>query len=96
VNDREAVRQALAESQRIRETLERSGRRLTPLHWDALGLDEGGLPEHLPLGVNELGQGPENDSVAHHYECWCGDPNCPLTAALQLAWRAGWREASPE
>lgn len=61
------------------------------LNWEGMGLDEGGLPAHLPMGVNELGQGPEDDSVAHHYECWCFDPECPLTTALQLAWSAGKR-----
>ena len=52
--------------------------------WERLGVDDGGLPIHLPMGVNAEGQGPENDSAAHHYVCWCGE-GCPLTAALALA-----------
>lgn len=59
--------------------------------WDHLGQDEGMLPVHLPMGVTFDGQGPEDDSEAHHYECWCGDSECPLTLALGHAWRAGRR-----
>lgn len=68
-----------------------------PLHqrfrWERQGLDDGGLPAHLPMGVTEEGQGPEDDSVAHHYVCWCANPTCALTAALQLAWEAGLRQS---
>lgn len=62
-----------------------------PFVWDRLGVDDGGLPTHLPMGVNKDGQGPEDDAEAHHYECWCIDPDCPLTAALRQAWEAGRR-----
>lgn len=62
-----------------------------PGFWDRLGDDGGGLPAHLPMGVNERGQGPEDDSDAHHYQCWCGDVECPLTLALGHAWAAGRR-----
>jgi len=63
-----------------------------PGFWDQLGLDEDTLmPAHLPMGVNRVGQGPDNDSEAHHYVCWCGDPECPLTLALGHAWKAGRR-----
>lgn len=57
--------------------------------WSALGVDDGGLPAHLPMGVTADGDGPENDSDAHHYKCWCIDPQCPLTVALLLAHQAG-------
>jgi hypothetical protein len=63
--------------------------------WSKLGTDEGGLPVHLPMGMTATGQGPENDDVAHHYECWCQDPDCPLTSALLLAWKAGIRAGRP-
>jgi hypothetical protein len=72
--------------------LKRAGRP-GPVVWEDLGLGHDDLPTHLPMGVNEQGQGPEDDSVAHHYECWCSDPKCPLTAALQLAWEAGRRQS---
>jgi hypothetical protein len=58
--------------------------------WDRLGM-HGDLAEHLPIGVNEQGQGPVEPEPAHHYECWCSDPECPLTMALQHAWFAGRR-----
>lgn len=60
--------------------------------WDNLGIDGGGLPIHLPMGMTKDRNGPEDDSKAHHYECWCGEP-CPLTAALNAAWEAGRRGA---
>ena len=53
--------------------------------WDRLGLDDGLMPVHLPVGVNSAGRGPENDSDAHHYVCWCADAKCPLSQALALA-----------
>jgi hypothetical protein len=62
--------------------------------WDRLGQDEGFGPVHLPFGVNEQGQGPEDDSVAYAYVCWCSNPECPLTRALQLAWLSGKREGA--
>lgn len=57
--------------------------------WDRLGVDSGGMPKHLPMGVTQDGQGPEDDHRAHHYVCWCGDTECPLMLALGHAWRAG-------
>lgn len=59
--------------------------------WDELGVDDGGLPVHLPMGVNAQGEGPEDDAKAHHYMCWCGNRECPLTQALHLAWSSGTR-----
>lgn len=65
--------------------------------WDRLGQHpETFEPTHLPMGVNEHGQGPENDSEAHHYECWCIDPYCPLNQALKLAGDVGARTALRE
>jgi hypothetical protein len=60
-------------------------------HWEGLGVEEGGLPKHLPMGVNAEGQGPESDHDAHHWECWCPDKGCPLNAPLRQAWLAGRR-----
>lgn len=73
----------------------RAGRKLgaasggDPGFWDRLGTDETAMPVHLPMGVTRGGQGPTNDSEAHHWVCWCGDVECPLTLALGHAWRAG-------
>lgn len=58
--------------------------------WDRLGI-HGDLPAHLPIDVNEHGEGPCSPEPAHHYQCWCGDIDCPLTLALQHAWLAGRR-----
>ena len=58
-----------------------------PGFWDRLGLDETGMPLHLPMGVTADGQGPTNDSEAHHFVCWCSRPKCPLTEILALAHR---------
>lgn len=44
--------------------------------------DEGGLPIHFPMGVNAKGQGPVNDSDAHHWVCWCNDDRCMWNQAL--------------
>ncbi len=62
-----------------------------PGFWDRLGYDEGGLPTHLPMGVNERGQGPEDDAAAYTFVCWCGGTECPLTLALGHAWASGRR-----
>jgi hypothetical protein len=62
-----------------------------PFRWDACGVDEGGLPVHLPMGVDEHGRGPAGDSEAAFYVCWCMDSKCLLTGALKLAWMAGTR-----
>jgi hypothetical protein len=60
--------------------------------WDRLTVGEDGLPKHLPMGVDELGRGPVEPEPAHHYVCWCGDPECPLSLALQHAWASGRRK----
>lgn len=65
---------------------------MTDGFWDQLGVDEGGLPTHLPMGVTKDGEGPEDDALAHHYVCWCGDTQCPLTVAFTLAGRASWEQ----
>lgn len=57
--------------------------RIRQMYVDAGYVDEAGMPKHLPMGVNEQGQGPEDDSKAHHWVCWCGDPNCVWTRAFQ-------------
>ncbi len=65
-----------------------------PLYWQALeheAIDDGGLPVHLAMGVNEDGQGPVADDEAHHYACWCGNPKCHWTVALDRAAEAEWR-----
>ena len=67
-----------------------------PGFWDRLGYDDGMMPAHLPMGVNERGQGPEDDADAYCYVCWCGDPECPLTLALGHAWKSGRRSTPPE
>jgi hypothetical protein len=60
--------------------------------WGALGVDEGGLPIHLPMGVTVDGQGPaDGTEELHHYVCWCPDPTCPLTRALLDAHQSGVR-----
>lgn len=59
--------------------------------WERLGTDDGGMPVHLPIGVNAYGQGPEDDSAAYTFTCWCGDPECPLSLALGHAWTSGKR-----
>ena len=60
--------------------------------WLRLGV-HGDLPAHMPMGVTADGQGPTEPDPAHHYACWCGDIDCPLTVALQHAWGAGRRSA---
>lgn len=57
--------------------------------WDAFGLDEGGLPEHLPMEVTKDDQGPADAEDMHHMACWCGNPGCMLTKALHMAWLMG-------
>lgn len=63
--------------------------------WEKMGVDDGGLPTHLPMGVTREGQGPTDDSEADHYICWCGEP-CVLAEALRKAWDAGRRSLTPE
>lgn len=61
-----------------------------PLFWDGLGIGADLMPAHLPMGVTEDGERrPEDEAETHHYICWCGDAQCPLTLALEHAWRAG-------
>ena len=72
-----------------------------PGFWDRLGLDEAGMPIHLPMGVTEDGRGPTNDAEAHHFVCWCGHSDCPLTKMLariqrrvtEQAWDEGFTHA---
>jgi hypothetical protein len=54
--------------------------------WARLGLDEGGLPAHVPMGVTEGGDGQQDDATARRYVCWRPYPNSPLTRASRLAW----------
>lgn len=63
--------------------------------WDGLGVDDGGLPVHMPIPCNEKGQGPQDEGKAVSYACWCGR-KCPLNEELQKAWRSGIRIMSPE
>lgn len=46
------------------------------------GLDESGLPVHLPMGVTTDGQGPTEPETPHHRACWCTNPSCVWTVAL--------------
>lgn len=62
-----------------------------PFRWDACGVDEGGLPVHLPISLDENQRGPTRDQDAYVYVCWCMDKDCLLTKALMDAWRAGMR-----
>lgn len=52
--------------------------------WENLGIDDGGMPIHLPMGVTADGDGPTSDAEAHHFVCWCGQ-QCPLDEALKRA-----------
>lgn len=61
------------------------------MNWMDLGVDDGGLPIHLPMGLDPYGKGPVSDSEATHYICWCMDSNCLLTKALRGSWIAGLR-----
>lgn len=65
---------------------------IEPFRWDGLGLDEGGLPAHLPMRVTRDGQGPADSDEAHRVVCWCGE-DCPLNRSLDDAWLLG-RNAS--
>lgn len=62
-----------------------------PFSWENLGVD-GDLPRHFPISQDEHGRGPTNPEPAHHWTCWCGDPECPLSLALQWSWSAGRRK----
>lgn len=42
----------------------------------------GGLPIHMPIGVNKQGEGPCEPETPHHRVCWCSNPNCMWTTAL--------------
>lgn len=84
------------------EKSERRGRPLgaasggDPGFWDRLGYGDGMMPAHLPMGVLRGGEGPVGDDIAHHYVCWCGDTECPLTLALGHAWKSGRRSTPSE
>jgi hypothetical protein len=67
-----------------------------PGFWDRLGVDDGGLPTHLPMAVDEQGRGPVPDRQAWSWVCWCPDEECLLTQALMEAWRAGLRVVTTE
>jgi hypothetical protein len=56
--------------------------------WEGLGVIDGGLPIHLPMGVDQEGRGPIEPGQPYRYVCWCGQ-SCPLGEALELAWKAG-------
>lgn len=62
--------------------------------WFRLGHKGDGLPTHFPMSANRTGQGPTEPEPAHHYVCWCGSLECPLTVALQHAWLAGRRSVA--
>jgi hypothetical protein len=66
-----------------------------PFDWNALGVDEGGLPVHLPMAVTADGQGPATGTDAHHMTCWCGT-GCGLADALEEAGHLGERVTSPD
>lgn len=55
--------------------------------WEDLGIDESGMPIHLPMGVTADEEGPTSDAEAHHFVCWCGQ-QCPLDEALRRAAKA--------
>lgn len=62
--------------------------------WDSLGLDEGGLPKHLPFAITANGDGPADSDEAHRLVCWC-NTDCPLNRSLDEAWRLGKVRSSP-
>ena len=54
--------------------------------WASLGMDDGGMPIHLPIGVTVDRRGPaDGTDELHHYECWCGH-ECALAHELRLAY----------
>lgn len=48
-------------------------------------VDETGMPTHLPMAVDEDGNGPIPPWQAHHYRCWCMGDDCEWMQALQAA-----------
>lgn len=56
--------------------------------WDGLGVDQGGMPVHLPMPLTIDGEGPASGDEVAYYRCWCGRP-CPLDVALRESWTAG-------
>lgn len=62
--------------------------------WDNLGVDDGGLPRHLPFSHTVNCEGPTEPDDPDHLACWCGKP-CPLHLALRDAHRAGMRRFGP-
>jgi hypothetical protein len=60
--------------------------------WYSLGVDDGGLPVHLPISHTSQCDGPTEPDPAHHYACWCkAGHSCPLSEALRLSHEAGAR-----
>lgn len=58
--------------------------------WDRLGMDEGGMPKHLPFGLTADEQGPATPGIdLDHWGCWCGNRECPLDKALREASNGG-------
>lgn len=63
--------------------------------YDALGMDDGGLPVHLPMEVTKGDDGPAGPEDMHHLICWCGQEMCPLNRALHAAWLLGQASTFP-
>lgn len=62
------------------------------MNWNDLGVNEGGLPIHFPMGHTRMCEGPTDDADAHHWACWCpAGHSCPLSVALGRAGQAGYR-----
>lgn len=59
--------------------------------WDRLGLDEGGMPMHLPMPLTASGDGPADEEDATHLGCWCPDPECRLRKAFDEAHKIAQR-----
>lgn len=53
--------------------------------WDHLGIDEAGMPIHLPIGLTVDESGPADESEIHHWGCWCNEDDCPLDKILRQA-----------
>lgn len=56
-----------------------------------------GLPIHLPMPVNRMGQGPVDfDSPdIHHWVCWCGQ-DCSWNKAFTDGYRRAYNEGSKD
>jgi hypothetical protein len=63
--------------------------------WNELGLDEAGMPVHLPMSHTRQFAGPTPNAEARHWSCWCPvGHSCVLSNALRLARESGVRAAS--